>query len=97
MFAGCQGACGLHLEGERDDVVVQPGASVGQQTYCPVSGAVFTVAAEHAKREVDGHTLWFCCEACAAYFEAHEDAVMEARGLRRGPTTHASAAHAHGG
>ena len=44
-FAGCQGACGVHVEGPSADVIAQPGAAIGQRTYCPVGGAVFEIAA----------------------------------------------------
>lgn len=97
MFAGCQGACGARVEGSHADIAVQPGAAVGQRTYCPVSGAVFTVEAEHAHAEVDGRTLWFCCPACAEYFEAHRDEVTEARGIELRPATQARSAPAHHG
>lgn len=80
-FAGCQSACGAHVEGDQPDIVAQPGASIGQRTYCPVSGAVFEVEADHPHADVDGQTLWFCCAGCAAYFEAHRDEVLELRGI----------------
>ncbi len=89
-FAGCQAACGAHVEGADPTIVPQPGASIGQRTYCPVSGAVFTVAADHPHADVDGHTIWFCCAGCAAYFEAHRDEVLDARGMRGAPLTRAS-------
>ncbi len=88
-FAGCQAACGAHVEGADPGIVTQPGASIGDRTYCPVSGAVFTVAAEHTHAEVDGHTVWFCCAGCAAYFEAHRDEVLDARGMRGTPPARA--------
>jgi YHS domain-containing protein len=98
MFAGCQGACGARVEGPQTEIAVQPGATVGQRTYCPVSGAVFTVEATHPHAEVDGQTLHFCCPACAEYFEAHRDEVMEARGMQRGAAAHATATPPnHGG
>lgn len=80
-FAGCAESCGSHVEGAGADVVAQPGAVVGDRTYCPVSGAVFEVDADHPHVEVDRHTLWFCCAACARYFAAHRDAVLDARGI----------------
>jgi YHS domain-containing protein len=82
-FAGCQESCGAHVEGASADIVSQPGASIGQRTYCPVSGAVFEVTASHPHVEVDGQTLWFCCDGCAAYFEAHREEVLSARGANR--------------
>jgi hypothetical protein len=80
-FAGCQGACGANADGPSSDVMVQPGASIGERTYCPVSGAVFEVAADHPHVDVDGARLFFCCAACAQYFQAHRDQVLRARGI----------------
>lgn len=80
-FAGCQGACGAHVEGGHTDIIAQPGATVGQRTYCPVSGAVFEIEGEHPHVDVDGRTLWFCCAGCAAYFETHREEVLAARGM----------------
>jgi hypothetical protein len=80
-FAGCQGACGAHLEGDHEGVVEQPGAVVGDRTYCPVSGAVFEVDADHRHVEIGRRTLWFCCAACAHYFAEHRDEVLAARGI----------------
>lgn len=93
MFAGCQGACGARVEGPQTEIAVQPGATVGERTYCPVSGAVFTIDATHAHAEVEGQTLYFCCPACAEYFEAHRTEVMQARGIPTSPVQ-ASAARA---
>lgn len=95
-FAGCQAACGAHVEGTDPTIVSQPGASVGDRTYCPVSGAVFTVEAEHPHAEVDGHDVWFCCAGCAAYFEAHRDEVLDARGMRVAPHTTAGSTRVGG-
>jgi hypothetical protein len=80
-FAGCQGSCGAHVEGPSDEIATQPGARVGALAFCPVSGAVFTVSEAHAHADVEGGRLWFCCAACAAYFEAHRDVVLAARGV----------------
>ena len=80
-FAGCHGACGAHAEAVPDDAVVQPGASIGQRTFCPVSGALFVIEVTHPSAEVAGGTLWFCCAGCATYFASHRDAVLRLRGL----------------
>ena len=80
-FAGCQGSCGAHADGPSEDVVPQPARAIGQRTYCPVSGAIFTIDDARPHAEVGGHTFYFCCAACAAYFEAHRDAVLRARGI----------------
>ncbi len=80
-FEGCQGSCGHHGQGETA-AVLQPGAAPGQRTYCPVSGAVFTVAESTPHRLVDGKPYYFCCSGCMTYFEAHEPEVLLARGVR---------------
>lgn len=61
-------------------MTAQPGAQLGQSTYCPVSGVVFEVKASSAHRELDGRPLYFCCEACAAYFSEHRERVLALRG-----------------
>jgi len=62
-------------------VKTQPGAAIGERTYCPVSGVVFEVTASSAHREVAGRPVYFCCEKCAMYFSEHQDRVVAARGL----------------
>lgn len=80
-FAGCHGACGAHAEAVPDDAVIQPGAHVGDRTFCPVSGALFVVEDTHPTAQIAAGTLWFCCEGCATYFATHRDAVLRARGI----------------
>ena len=80
-FAGCAQSCGLGKRGPRDDAHAQPGAAVGGLVYCPVSGAVFKVKEDSAKRTASGKTLYFCCEACATYFTSHEREVLAKRGI----------------
>jgi hypothetical protein len=46
-----------------------------------VSGVVFKVKDSSAHRDVDGEPLYFCCEACAAYFAGHRDHVLSVRGI----------------
>lgn len=82
-FAGCQGACGAHADGPEPGVIAQPGASVGQRTYCPVSGAVFEIDATHPHADVGGQSLWFCCAGCYEYFDHHRESVLGARGIPR--------------
>ena len=64
--------------------MTQPGATVGQRTFCVVSGAAFVVKDSSVERTVDGTTLYLCCEACAKYFDAHRDQVLAARGIGGG-------------
>ena len=39
-------------------------AKVGEKTKCPVSGEVFTVAADSPKFEYKGKTYYTCCAGC---------------------------------
>ena len=80
-FAGCAHSCGAGPSVSRADTRVQPGVAVGDLAYCPVSGAVFRVSGASARREVNGRSLYFCCESCANYFSAHRDEVLAQRGL----------------
>lgn len=78
-FKGCsEGVCGMR--GRNPQAVVQPGAQVGQLTYCPVSGAVFRIKETSRRVEVRGKTLYLCCEACARYFAKNQDHVLALRG-----------------
>ena len=43
-------------------------AKVGDRTKCPVSGEVFTVAADSPHAEYNGKTYYFCCPHCPAEF-----------------------------
>jgi YHS domain-containing protein len=81
-FNGCsEGFCGTR--GQNPRAVVQPGAKVGDYTYCLVSGAVFQIKESHFHAEVHGKTVYFCCEGCARYFKANRDGVLKLRGLPR--------------
>jgi hypothetical protein len=79
-FAGCAGSCGARVE-HAPRAVMQPGASVGDETYCPVSGAFFRVEVSHPHRDADGRRFYFCCDGCASYFDAHTHEVLAARGI----------------
>jgi len=81
VFAGCAGACGTRTAGISKDVTIQPGVATDQQTYCPVSGVVFRVTASSPSRDLRGTKLYFCCEACAAYFAQNSERVLAARGM----------------
>jgi len=80
-FAGCQQSCGMGRGVLKADAHPQPGARAGDVVYCPVSGAVFPVSEQSTRREWGGKTLYFCCAACAAYFDAHQAEVLAKRGL----------------
>jgi YHS domain-containing protein len=80
-FRGCQESksCGSHSPAEGAALVLQPEAKLGDYTRCPVSGAVFQISGTRQHRDYKGHTLCFCCLACAQYFDEHADAVAAAR------------------
>jgi YHS domain-containing protein len=61
-------------------VIEQPGATLGQRAYCPVSGVIFSVTATTANRTHDQHPLYFCCEACAKRFDENPTKILAARG-----------------
>jgi YHS domain-containing protein len=82
-FKGCEGECGARVTSNEAGVTAQPGAAMGDRTFCPVSGVVFEVKASSPHREVDGRTVYFCCETCAAYFSRNSERVIAARGWRR--------------
>jgi YHS domain-containing protein len=46
-----------------------------------VSGVVFPISQTSVKREVNGKSLWFCCEGCAGYFDQHQQKLIELRKL----------------
>ena len=79
-FNGCsEGFCGTR--GQNSKALVQPGAKLGDYTYCLVSGAVFQVKESHFHAEVGGKTVYFCCEGCSRYFAANRDRVLTMRGV----------------
>jgi hypothetical protein len=70
------------VAGRSAGAVVQPGATVGARTYCPVSGVEFVVRPDGPRRELADQTLHFCCESCAVFFSEHREQVLAARGMR---------------
>jgi len=79
-FKGCsEGVCGTR--GRHARAVAQPGVQMGQYVYCPVSGAAFVVKETSRRAEVNGKTLWLCCDACARYFAENRARVLALRGL----------------
>jgi copper chaperone len=79
-FKGCsEGVCGMR--GRNAQAVKQPGARPGQYVYCPVSGAVFRIKDASPRADVNGKTLYLCCDGCARYFAQHRDRVLALRGL----------------
>jgi hypothetical protein len=49
-----------------------------------VSGVLFEVKDTSAVVDVDGHAIFLCCPACAQYFTAHRDRVLDLRGITVG-------------
>lgn len=80
-FRGCEGGCGLRVTGGVADVVGQPGAHLGQRTYCAVSGVVLEIKESTPYRDVNGQPLYFCCEACAQHFDGHREQILALRGF----------------
>lgn len=80
-FDGCARSCGLRSARDRAQAKPQPGANKGDAVFCPVSGAVFRIADDSPRRVARGTVLFFCCEACAAFFSQHESEVLAKRGL----------------
>ena len=79
-FNGCsEGFCGTR--GQNPRAVIQPGAKVGDYTYCLVSGAEFQIKESHFHAELDGKTVYFCCEGCSRFFSANREKVLASRGL----------------
>jgi hypothetical protein len=81
MFRGCEEGCGARVAGGSADIIVQPGARVGQRTYCPVSGVVFTVTDTSPREEIAGRSIYVCCAACAQYFVANRARIVALRKL----------------
>jgi YHS domain-containing protein len=48
-----------------------------------VSGVAFDVKESSARHDLDGKTLYFCCEGCAGYFAENRARVTAARNLAR--------------
>ena len=69
------------MAGRSAGAVIQPGAAVGQSTYCPVSGVVFPVAVTSPQDAVRGVPVYFCCAGCAAYFKTRAGDVLSRRGV----------------
>jgi hypothetical protein len=78
-FAACALSCGSHEKIDPAEIRLQPGAAPGDAVTCPVSGAVFRVTSRSVRRQVRGMTLFFCCDACAAWFAEHEADVLAKR------------------
>ena len=80
-FKGCSnGFCGSRRPGAR--VSSQPGATTGQEIYCPVSGVVLKINESTPRSDVKGKPFYVCCEACLRYFQANRDRVLALRGIR---------------
>ncbi len=76
------GFCGSR----RPNAVVhaQPGAAIGDEVYCPVSGVVLKITAATPKDESEGSPVYVCCEGCLRYLRANRARVQALRGTRAG-------------
>jgi copper chaperone CopZ len=79
-FKGCSnGWCGSRRPNAK--VGPQPGAALGQDVYCPVSGVVLRVKDSTLRADLNGKPLHVCCEGCLRYFQANREKVLALRGL----------------
>jgi hypothetical protein len=65
MSGVCQFSCAEQKPFNEADLVAQPGAGDGDLTRCPVSGVVFTVAADRPRVAHGGADYMTCCGPCA--------------------------------
>jgi copper chaperone CopZ len=80
-FKDCSnGFCGLRRPNA--EVHAQPGASIGDEVYCPVSGVVLKITAATPKEESGGGATYVCCEGCLRYLRANQARVRALRGGR---------------
>jgi copper chaperone CopZ len=78
-FKDCSnGFCGSRRPNAQ--VHPQPGASIGDEVYCPVSGVVLKITAATPKEESGGSATYVCCEGCLRYLRAHPSRVRALRG-----------------
>jgi len=81
-FNGCSnGFCGSRYPNAL--VSSQPGAALGQEVYCPVSGVVLRIKDSTPRADMDGRAVYVCCEGCLRYFQVNRDRVLALRGTRR--------------
>ena len=79
-FKGCSnGWCGSRRANAT--VAPQPGAVLGQDVYCPVSGVVLRVKETTLRADLNGKPLHVCCEGCLRYLQANREKVLALRGL----------------
>jgi len=81
-FNGCSnGLCGSRRPNAR--VSSQPGAAIGEDVYCPVSGVVLRIKDSTPRADLNGKTVYVCCDGCLRYFQAHRERVLALRGAKR--------------
>lgn len=51
------------------ELVMQPGAEMGNIARCPVSGEVFTITEDAPFLEHEGQNVYFCCPGCIRRFQ----------------------------
>jgi copper chaperone len=80
-FTGCSnGWCGSRRPNAR--VSAQPGAGLGDDVYCPVSGVVLRIKESTLKADLDGKPVYVCCEGCLRHFKANRERVLALRGMK---------------
>lgn len=80
-FTACSnGWCGSRRPNAR--VSAQPGAALGNDVYCPVSGVVLRIKEATLKEDLDGKPVYVCCEGCLRYLKANRDRVLALRGMK---------------
>lgn len=79
-FKGCSNDwCGSRRPNAK--VGPQPGAALGQDVYCPVSGVVLRIKYSTLHADLNGKPLYVCCEGCQRYLQANRERVLALRGL----------------
>lgn len=81
-FRGCELGCGRRGEDQEAQIQGAGDMTVGAKTYCPVSGVVFAVAQDSARRTYRDRTFFFCCEGCARHFDTEPEHVLSIRGIQ---------------
>lgn len=73
-------------EGSYDpaEVVLQPGAAVGDLAQCPVSGEVFRITEDHTYFEHAGEPVFFCCPGCIRRFQREPERWLETQDVAEG-------------
>ncbi len=69
MSGVCKFACAAPPDYDPKDVTLQPGATDGGLTQCPVSGVVFVVDHQRPRIALATGEYVLCCEGCVKRFQ----------------------------